>query len=89
MLAIQRDFMRRLLRSIAEKSLQFVHESHVEIRKVDRTGFFIPTSGRVFGCLHPKEIPASRDFLGEFGGRLLPESPMRPTLIVQPRPATL
>ncbi len=53
----------------------------------DRPGFFVPTLGRVFGCLHPNEIAASRDFIGELVGCLLPESPVRPTLVVFPAPS--
>jgi hypothetical protein len=53
----------------------------------DRTGFFVPVLGRVFGCLQPNEIAASRDLIGEFVGCLLPESPVRPTLVVFPAPS--
>ena len=37
--------------------------------------------------MHPNEIAASRDFIGEFVGRLLPKSPVRPTLVVFPAPS--
>jgi len=40
--------------------------------KNDRTGFFVPTLRRVFGCLQPHEIAASRDLMGEFVRRPLP-----------------
>jgi len=48
----------------------------------DRTGFFVPTLRRVFGCLLPKEIAASRDLLGEFVRRLLSKSSVRTALII-------
>jgi hypothetical protein len=46
--------------------------------------FFVQTLGCAFGCLQPNEIAAGRDLIGEFVGRLLPESPVRPTLVVFP-----
>src|SRR5271155_2197371 len=58
-----------------------------EFTSLDRLGFFVPTLGRVFGYLHPNEIAASRDFIGELVGCPLPESPVRPTLVVLPAPS--
>jgi hypothetical protein len=40
---------------------------------IDRTWFFVPKLRRVFGCFRPKGIAASRDSLGEFVRRPLPE----------------
>src|SRR5271156_7006960 len=48
----------------------------------DRTGFFVPTLRRVFGCLMPNGIAASRDSIGEFVGCPLSESPVRTALII-------
>ncbi|MGB7467699.1 MAG: hypothetical protein WBW14_32740, partial [Candidatus Acidiferrum sp.] len=42
---------------------------------------------RVLGGLETKEIAASRDFLGEFVRRLLPESPVRVTFVVFAKPS--
>ena len=53
----------------------------------DRTGFFVPTLERVFGCLYPKDTAGRRDLIGEFDVRPLPESPVRTALIVFPAPS--
>ena len=50
----------------------YIHPEDVDgIVANDRTGFFVPTLRRVFGCLLPKGIAASRDSLGEFVRRPL------------------
>ena len=58
-----------------------------ESTSLDRPGFFGPTLERVFGSLLSKGIAASRDSLGEFVRRLLPESPVRTTLVVFTSPS--
>jgi hypothetical protein len=47
---------------------------------------FVPTLERVFGRLQPNDIAAGCDLVGELTGRLLFESPVRPTLLVLPAP---
>ena len=59
----------------------------VSFRQNERTGFFVPNLRRVFGCFEPHEIAASRDLVGEFVRRPLPQSPVRTALIIFSSPA--